>query len=231
MSAFRLGAAHGYLMFECDAKLSQDGVLFLMHDADLKRTTNDQGIGSDRSMGELAQLDAGSWHSRAYAGENLPTLEALARWCLANHYYLNVEIKPTPGQELETGRASGALMNRIWPQSAVPPLFTSFKPDSLRGARDVAPHIPRGLLVDKFADGSGDADLALAQELGCQVLVLNHALWTSVLVAKVHAAGLRCSSYTVNDPWAVQRLLDLGTDAIITDRVDLFSPAQQGVRV
>lgn len=39
-------------------------------------------------------------------------------------------------------------------------------------------------------------------------------------------AGLRCSSYTVNDEWAAQRLIDLGTDGIITDRVDLFSPAQ-----
>ena len=225
MSAFRLGASHGYRMFECDAKLSSDGVLFLMHDADLKRTTNAQGIGSERSMGELAQLDAGSWHSRAYAGENLPTLEALARWCLAQHHFLNVEIKPTPGQELETGRATGALMNRIWPQAITQPLFTSFKPDSLRGAQEVAPHIPRGLLVDKFEDGTGDAALALATELGCQVLVLNHALWTAALVAKVHAASLRCSSYTVNDEWEAQRLLDLGTDAIITDRVDLFSPA------
>jgi glycerophosphoryl diester phosphodiesterase len=36
---------------------------------------------------------------------------------------------------------------------------------------------------------------------------------------------LRCLSYTVNDAWAAQRLLDLGTDGIITDRVDLFSPA------
>lgn len=226
MSAFRLGAAHGYRMFECDAKLSRDGVLFLMHDADLKRTTNAQGTGSDLSMGELAQLDAGSWHSRSHAGENLPTLEALARWCLANHHFLNVEIKPTPGQELETGRATGALMNRIWPQTEVPPLFTSFKPDSLRGALEVAPHIPRGLLVDKLADGSGDAELQLALELGCQALVLNHALWNAALVSKVHGAGLYCSSYTVNDEWAAQRLIDLGTDAIITDRVDLFSPAQ-----
>ncbi|MEG0976491.1 MAG: glycerophosphodiester phosphodiesterase family protein, partial [Comamonas sp.] len=127
-------------------------------------------------------------------------------------------------QDLETGRACGALMNRIWPQDVVAPLFTSFKPDSLRGAKEIAPHIPRGLLVDKFADGTGDTDLALAVELGCQVLVLNHALWTAALVAKVHTAGLRCSSYTVNDEWEAKRLLDLGTDAIITDRVDLFSP-------
>lgn len=142
MSAFRLGAHYGYRMFECDAKLSKDGVLFLMHDATLNRTTNAQGMGSDLTMGEIAQLDAGSWHSRAFAGEALPTLEALSRWCLANHYFLNVEIKPTPGQELETGRACGALMNKIWPQTEVQPLFTSFKPDALQGAKEVAPHIP-----------------------------------------------------------------------------------------
>ena len=231
MSAFRLGAHYGYRMFECDAKLSKDGVLFLMHDATLNRTTNAQGTGSDLIMGEIAQLDAGSWHSRAFAGEALPTLEALSRWCLANHYFLNVEIKPTPGQELETGRACGALMNKIWPQTEVQPLFTSFKPDALQSAKEVAPHIPRGLLVDKLADSSGDADLQIALDLGCQVMVLNHALWTPELVAKVHGAGLRCSSYTVNDEWAAQRLIDLGTDAIITDRVDLFSPAQSSAHI
>src|SRR3989442_4796473 len=112
MAAFRLGAAHGYRMFECDAKLSADGVLFLMHDATLERTTNGHGTGGDLSMGEIAQLDAGSWHSRAFAGEALPTLEALARWCLANHFFLNVEIKPTPGQEEATGRATGELVDR-----------------------------------------------------------------------------------------------------------------------
>ena len=45
MSAFRLGAQYGYRMFECDAKLSADGVLFLLHDATLQRTTNGHGTG------------------------------------------------------------------------------------------------------------------------------------------------------------------------------------------
>lgn len=225
MSAFRLGAAHGYRMFECDAKLSKDGILFLLHDATLERTTNGHGIGGALTLGDIAQLDAGSWHSRAFAGEALPTLEALARWCLANRLFLNVEIKPTPGEEEATGRACGTLMQRIWPQDIVQPLFTSFKPDALKGAKDVAPHIPRGLLVDKLADGTGDADLQVALGLGCSAMVLNHALWNADLVTKVHGAGLRCSSYTVNDEWAAQRLMDLNTDGIITDRVDLFSPA------
>ena len=85
--------------------------------------------------------------------------------------------------------------------------------------------------MDKFADSTRDADLQIALDLGCSVMVLNHALWNAQLVAKVHGAGLRCSSYTVNDEWAAQRLIDLGTDGIITDRVDLFSPAQTGDHV
>jgi len=44
-------------------------------------------------------------------------------------------------------------------------------------------------------------------------------------VAQVQGAGLRCLSYTVNDPSVAQHLIALGTDGIITDRVDLFSPA------
>ena len=44
-------------------------------------------------------------------------------------------------------------------------------------------------------------------------------------MAQVHGAGMRCLSYTVNDPSVAQHLIALGTDGIITDRVDLFSPA------
>jgi glycerophosphoryl diester phosphodiesterase len=99
LAAFRAGAAHGYRMFECDVKLSADGVPFLMHDATLERTTNGIGVGGDQPWDQLARLDAGGWHSRAYAGEPLPTFENVARHCLANGYFLNVEIKPTPGLE------------------------------------------------------------------------------------------------------------------------------------
>jgi glycerophosphoryl diester phosphodiesterase len=56
-------------------------------------------------------------------------------------------------------------------------------------------------------------------------VVCNHALWDASSVRQAKSAGFRTLSYTVNDEWAVQRLLDLGTDAIITDRVDLFTPA------
>ena len=220
LAAFRLGAQHGYRMFECDAKLSADGVPFLLHDATLQRTTSGQGVAGDLPWSVLSQLDAGAWHSRSHAGEALPTLENLARFCLANDYFLNIEIKPTPGAERRTGEVVAREATRLWAGRAVPPLLTSFQPDALAGAMHAAPALPRGLLLDSLREGWFET----AQALGCAAIVCNFSLWNEELVRRVHGAGMRALSYTVNDEWAAQWLFALGTDGIITDRVDLFQP-------
>jgi glycerophosphoryl diester phosphodiesterase len=228
LAAFRLGAAHGFRMYECDAKLSADGVPFLMHDATLDRTTNAREIfgpaanptGGEHPWSELARLDAGGWHSRAYAGEPLPTLENVSRFCIANGHCLNIEIKPTPGADRRTGEVVARHADRLWNDVPLPPLLTSFREEALRGALETAPNLPRGLLVDTLHQGW----LERAVSLECAAVVCNHALWDASTVAQARSAGLRCLSYTVNDEWAAQRLLALGTDGIITDRIDLFAP-------
>ena len=229
LAAFRVGAGYGYRMFECDVKLSADGVPFLLHDATLQRTTNarstigpgNSAVGGNYPWVTLSQLDAGSWHSRAFAGEPLPTLEAIAAYCLRNGYCLNIEIKPTPGLERRTGEVVAQYAARLWQGQTIAPLLTSFQPDALRGAMQTQPELPRGLLLDSLGSGW----LETAQELGCVALVCNHALWDKESVAQVQTAGMRTLSYTVNDEWAAERLIALGTDSIITDRVDWVSPA------
>ena len=195
-----------------------------MHDATLERTTNGKGIGGEQNWHALSQLDAGSWHSRDHAGEPMPRLEALARFCLANGHHLNIEIKPTPGTERVTGEAVAREAARLWARQAVPPLLTSFKPDALAGAQTAAPNLPRGLLLDTLWNGWFEQ----AQALGCVAVVCNYALWDASTVARVHSAGMRALSYTVNDESVARHLIALGTDGIITDRVDLFSPADSG---
>lgn len=221
LAAFRYGAQHGYRMFECDVKLSRDGVPFLMHDASLNRTTNGRGVGGEQDWQALSQLDAGSWHSRVYAGEPLPSFENIARFCLHNAYFLNIEIKPTLGTERLTGEVVARHAARLWQHASVPPLLTSFDVAALEGAKAAAPHLPRGLLLDSL----GADWLSSAQQLACVAIVCNHALWDASTVGQAKSVGFKTLSYTVNDDWAAQRLLALGTDAIITDRVDLFSPA------
>jgi len=220
LAAFRRGAEHGYRMFECDAKLSSDGVVFLMHDALLERTTNGHGVGGEKTWAQLSQLDAGSWHSSVFAGEPLPTLEGIAKFCLAHGYFLNIEIKPTPGTDALTGDEVARQAARLWAGVKVPPLLTSFKPDALAAAKKASPNLPRGLLVDALWEGWFE----VALELECVAVVLNHTLWNEPLVSQVHAAGLRCLSYTVNEQVHANRLQELKTDGLITDRVDFFEP-------
>lgn len=68
---------------EMDVRQSKDGVLVLMHDARLERTTNGKGYLRDVTYEELLTLDAGSWFSSSYKGERIPTL-ALILGLLAN---------------------------------------------------------------------------------------------------------------------------------------------------
>lgn len=230
LAAFRVGAAMGYRMFECDVKLSADGVPFLLHDDTLDRTTNATqalGAGQSPTAGEhpwrtLSLLDAGSWFSRAYAGEPIPTLEAVARYCRHNAFDLNIEIKPSPGTDNTTGQVVARHAARLWHGAAVPPpLLTSFSVAALEGAKQSQPELPRGLLLETLWEGW----LETALRLRCVAIVCDHVLWDVGSVARAQQAGLRTLSYTVNEALAVQRLWALGTDGIITDRVDLFSPA------
>ncbi|MDY0744182.1 glycerophosphodiester phosphodiesterase [Paucibacter sp. R3-3] len=227
LAAFRVGAQHGYRAFECDVKLSRDGLPFLLHDDTLNRTTRERGIAGARDWAELSRIDAGAWHSRAYAGETLPSLDAIAQFCIANGHALNIEIKPTTGSELETGEVVGREVLRLWTgQPNHLPLFSSFKPDALIGAARSAPEVPRALLLDALKPGW----LEQAKTLGCIGVVANYTLMDRTTIDAIHAAGMKAAVYTVNDPASAQWLISNGIDGIITDAVDRFAPAQPGGR-
>ena len=227
MAAFRLGAAHGYRAFECDVKLSADGVPFLLHDATLDRTTASRGLAGARTWSELSRLDAGGWHSRAYAGEPPASLDALTAWLHANNFALDLEIKPSPGEERRTGEVVGAYARERWSPPGSPPLlFTSFKPDALRGARAAAPEVPRGLLLDTLWVGWE----AVADELEVDAVVTSYAVMDTSLVQRLHGQGRLAMVYTVNDPSVAQWLQGIGIDGIVTDAVDRFAPTGPQLR-
>jgi len=70
--AIALGADYA----EIDVRTTADGKLFLLHDGALDRTTTGKGAIRNAESAAVAELDAGSWFGRPYAGENVPTLDA-----------------------------------------------------------------------------------------------------------------------------------------------------------
>ena len=220
LAAMRIGQAHGYQMVEFDVKLSGDGVPFLLHDDTLDRTTDGRGRADALTWAELAKLDAGSSHSAAFAGEPLPTLSAIARWAIANGVACNVEIKPIPGRERDTGAAVALDAAALWRATPVPPLLSSFSDEALGAARDAAPELKRALLVDRIpADWA-----ARLSRLACIALDVDYRELDAAIIAAAHRSGYKVMTYTANDPRAVAQLAAWGVDVIITDAIDVIRP-------
>ena len=224
LAALRAGHALGYRMAEFDVKLSADNVAFLLHDDTLDRTTNGRGPADSLPWRELARLDAGGWHSAPYAGERLPTLAAVAHWARAHDMACNVEIKPMPGRERDTGVAVALEAAALWRAAAVAPLLSSFSPASLGAARDAlaaaGEDLPLALLLDEVP---GDWSESLRKS-GSLALDANHRQLTAALVGRVHEQGFRVLCYTPNEPVRIRELLGFGVDTVITDAIDRITP-------
>src|SRR5690606_5339187 len=163
-AAIRTGAAAGFGMVEFDVKLSSDGMLFLLHDDTVDRTSDGRGLASELTWRALGGMDFGGWHSPEFAGEPAPSLYAVAR-CIRTHgIHCNIEIKPTTGHDAETGAAVAREAARLWADATLPPLLSSFSEAALEAARTAAPGLPRALLIE----GPVPADWRVRQQgLGC----------------------------------------------------------------
>ena len=219
LAAIDVGARHGHKMIEFDAKLAQDGQIFLLHDDTLERTSNGWGVAGELPWEKLVELDAGDWYSSAFKGERLPLLSDVAERCQLHGMMANIEIKPTTGSDEETGRVVAFAASMLW-QGQTEPLLSSFSVEALAAAQLTAPELPRGLLLDKWDENWRE----LTERLGCVSLHINHKELTAERVAVLKDAGLRILVYTVNQPERARLLLSWGVDCICTDRIDLIGP-------
>lgn len=226
IAALRCGLAHGFRAVEFDVMLARDGVPVVLHDPYLGRTVTGSGKVPDYDAAELVAMDAGSWFSDQYRDEPVPLFAQYVAFCKANAIWMNIEIKPAPGFEAETGRVVAQQTRALFKleiasnDTAQIPLLSSFSAEALAAAMAAAPEVPRAYLVDKLEAGS----LAQAQALGSVAVHTNHRHLTAALARQVKDAGLGLFCYTVNDPARVQVLLDWGVDAMCTDRIDLIGP-------
>lgn len=232
LGAIRCGHSLGFRAVEFDAMLPAGDVAILMHDPTLLRTTGHSGDVLSRRAAELAQLDAGAWHSPRYAGERVPLLGDALRLCRELRIWANVEIKPVPGQEARTGRAVAQEVMQVYgdlvpagrdaeaPTDPRLPLFSSFAIDALVAARECAPGIRRGWLIDRVPHDWADR----MQQLDCVALHTNHKYLDAAQARGITQAGYGLFCYTVNTPQRAREILAWGVDAFCTDRLDLIGP-------
>ena len=136
---------------------------------------------------------------------------------------VNIEIKPTPGRERETGAAIALDAKALWMNANVQPLLSSFSEAALDGARDAAAELPRAYLAEQLPDDWRERIV----RIGCVAIDLRHTLLTRERVDEFHATGLRVATWTANEPARVADLLAWGADTVITDAVDVIPPEPQ----
>ena len=79
-AAAKLCVEWGVEYVEIDVRTSTDGVMYILHDATVDRTTDGSGRISKLTSEAIDRLDAGSWFDPKFAGERVPRLEEYLRW-------------------------------------------------------------------------------------------------------------------------------------------------------
>lgn len=220
LAGIRCGLEHGFHAVEFDVMLACDAVPILMHDPQLGRTVSGQGNVFDYSAARLAAMDAGVWFDARFKGEPVPNLRQVLEFCIAHRIWMNIEIKPAVGFEVQTSQVTAHLVRELFTPavSAPTPLFSSFSFAALLAAKEVAPQIPRGFLMDVI---SADWQQQL-QQLDAVSLHTNYRHLTAAQTQAVKQAGYGLMCYTVNNPVRAREILDWGVDAFCTDRIDLI---------
>lgn len=229
LAGMRLAQERGFRAVEFDAMLSSDLVPVLMHDPAFGRTVRGEGTVAATPAAQLAQMDAGSWLSADFKGEPVPMLADVIRWLHQHDVWMNIEIKPAPGHEADTGRVVGDVTQALWQMlesssgaARLAPVFSSFSEAALDAARLAAPQVGRAMLWKQVP---ADWETRL-ERMGCIAVHCSHAYLTRELAADIKRAGYGLMCYTVNDTDRARELRTWGVDAICTDRLDLFSPDQ-----
>ena len=220
LASFRRAAEMGARWVELDCQLTADKVPVVIHDLRLGRTTSGRGQVCRRSLAELRSLDAGSWFAPAFAAERIPTLAQALSEIARLGLGVNIEIKPSRGQEAETGRLAMRAAAAVWPQQAPPPLVSSFARAALAAARSECPDWPRGLLATALPR---DWRTAL-HDLGCRTINLDHQRLSADRVAMIRESDYAVLAYTVNDPTRARELWGWGVSSVFTDNLDRLLP-------
>jgi glycerophosphoryl diester phosphodiesterase len=208
MAAFRAAAAAGADGIELDVHLSRDGVPVVIHDETVERTTDGRGAVARMGLAQLQQLDAGAWFAPAFAGETVPTLEAVFAWA-AHRLRLNVEIKA-----VSAGLAVVELL-RAYPQVRV--LISSFDHTLLEQLRWQNPDLPLGFLVD-----SRFWRRAVLRAVGCRAESVHPRfdLLSRPLLADCQRHGLAVHCWTVDRPDLCSSLRRQGVAGVFTNDPD-----------
>jgi glycerophosphoryl diester phosphodiesterase len=205
LSALQQAIAEGADYAEIDVQTTADGIVVLLHDADLMRVASVNRRLRDINYHELKDIDVGSWFATEFSSERIPTLQEaidLAR----GRIKLNIELKFTWPDPTLTQKVGNIIRQKRFSSDCV---VSSLNFQSLTEIKRTFPELSTGFIVFKVAGN--------LSRMEANFLSISAARATPRLVRQLHRQGRAVHVWTVNDLNNVVSMIEMGVDNIITD--------------
>ncbi|OPA81105.1 glycerophosphodiester phosphodiesterase [Paenibacillus selenitireducens] len=209
LAAIRLAMSEPYVQWlEVDVQLSKDGVPVIIHDFSLERTTNGRGLVREKTFAELRELDAGSWFSKTYAGESIPTLEEVLN-ATVGRLRLNIELKTVgdmyPGLEEK-------VIDHVYRYTLQHDVcLTSFEPKVVQRLKKLAPQLRVGLIYESPSEDY----VGICRALGADFLSLDYKWFNQRNTAELYHHGIGMMAWTCNHTKDIIHTASLHPDLMI----------------
>ncbi|WP_284140327.1 MULTISPECIES: glycerophosphodiester phosphodiesterase family protein [unclassified Virgibacillus] len=214
MPAFELAYDMGAEGIEVDVQLTKDNVPVLIHDENVKRTTNGRGFIKDMTWDTVTSLDAGAWFSRTYTGTQIVSLEEFLRWAKNKQLTLNIELK---NNKIDYKHIENIVYEMLAHyQLLANSTISTFNPNSVERMKQFQHKVGVALLASRKCGNL----VKTAASIGANALHVKYRLLNQNLVKACHAKGMPLRVYTINSTRRMHAAFKAEADGIFTDVPD-----------
>ncbi len=183
---------------ETDVRATRDGVLVLLHDAGVDRTTDGKGAIAELTFEQVKRLDAGSHFSPAHAAQRVPSLDDfLDRYAGRTKFWLEIK-----AAGIERAAVDAVRQRRLDDDVA----FTSFNCGSLEAVRQASSAASLTYLIRELQPDT----IERSRGIGVSQLSIHHSTLTTDVVRAVRDRGLDVRTWGISDKETLRRMLGLG---------------------
>lgn len=206
MAAFQKAIDDMADYIELDVQLTNNGEVIVMHDSNAYRTTGVDANIVNMTYKEVKTLDAGSWFSDEYVGENVPSLKEVLE-LTQGKIKLNIELKP-----VDNGTALAKNTVRLIEKYNMVNdcVITSFSESALKAVKTYNQEIKVGYILSAAYGDFYDMK-------NVDFFSVNAAFLSKRTIDAIHNSGKQVYAWTVNNKEAIKNLTNKGVDGIITD--------------
>lgn len=209
MLAFEKAVEIGVDGIELDVHLTKDNEIVIIHDEDIKRTCDGEGLVKDMTLEELRKFDASATFRGVYGFCGIPTLREYFELVKDTPIITNIELKtgvyeyPTIEKRVIDMVREFGLSDKI--------IFSSFNHFTVKRCEEIAPEIKRGFLTGDWIYDFGK----YTAERNVQCCHPWHVSLSEEVIREMHEAGCEINTWTVNEYADIEKLSKWGVDSLI----------------